>query len=113
MRLWEFADVEAQKLYALSEFLLGSADDSNTQKTVSIPTFLGLAKDMGLNITDNELRNLAQKPPLKNIIVNVTDEEVIFAGAGQTTKVSDTMTVTNAQDVVKKMANRALPTNLK
>ena len=107
MRLWEFVDVETQKLYALSEFLLGRADDTDTQKTISIPSFISLAKSMGLNINDNELRNIATKPPLDDIIVNVTDSEVVFSGAGKAGKVTDTMTVTQAQDTVKKMANRA------
>jgi hypothetical protein len=113
MRLWEFANTESQKLYALSEFLLGRAEDSDSEKTIGIKDFLSLAKGMGLNINPSMLRDLATQPPLNSIIVNVTGDEVVFAGAGKDTKVSDQMTVTQAQDVVAKMANRALPDNLK
>jgi len=107
MRLWEFADVEAQKLYALSEYLLGRADDTGSKKTISITSFLNVARSMGLNVNDNELRDLVTKPPLNDIIVNVTDDSVVFSGAGASGKVTDKMTVKQAQDTVAKMANRA------
>lgn len=107
MRLWEFVDVETQKLYALSEFLLGRSKDTDTQKTISIPSFISLAKGMGLNINDRQLRDLATKAPLNDIIVNVTNDQVVFSGAGQTGKVTDKMTVSQAQDTVQKMASRA------
>ena len=109
MRLWEFVDAETQKLYALSKFLLGE----HQRKPISIPSFIALARSMGLNINDDQLRDIATKPPLNDIIVNVTDDQVIFAGSGQSTEVTDKMTVTQAQDTVKKMANRALPKKLK
>jgi len=108
MRLWEFAEVEKQQLVALSEFLLGRADDTGAKFKISIPTFLSMASDLGVNITDSQLRDLATQEPLKNIIVNVTGDEVIFAGGGQGEKVTDTMTVTQAQDTVEKMADRAM-----
>jgi len=107
MRIQEFADTETQKLYAISEFLLGRADDTDTQKSISIPAFIGMARSIGLNLTDQSLRDLATKPPLNKIIVNVTDDSVIFAGAGEATKVTDKMTVSQAQDTVAKMADRA------
>lgn len=114
MRLWEFAGaVEKQQLVALSEFLLGRSDDTNTPKTISIKTFLDQASAMGVNITDSQLRDLATQEPLKNVIVNVTDEEVVFSGAGQSEKITDKMTVTQAQNTVAKMAKNALPNNLK
>jgi hypothetical protein len=114
MRLWEFAGaVEKQQLVALSEFLLGRADDTGAEFKISIPTFLGMASDMGVNITDSQLRDLATQEPLSNVIVNVTGDEIIFAGGGSDAKISDTMTVTQAQDTVEKMAKNALPSNLK
>ena len=114
MRLWEFAEaVGKQQLVALSEFLLGRADDTGASKKISIKAFLEMASDMGINITDSQLRELSTQEPLKNVIVNVTNDEIIFSGAGQSDKVTDTMTVNQAQDTVKKMAKNALPNNLK
>jgi len=111
MLIREVTDITDQKLIALSEFLIGQADEG-TEKTISIPGFIQLAQDLGINITDSQLRDLAEKPPLSNVIVNVTGEEVVFRGGGKDAKVTDTMTVTQAQDTVEKMANRAMPSDL-
>jgi len=113
MLINEVVDPMAQKLVALASYILGQADTSGTSKKISIDRFIDLAQDMDVNITDGQLRDLATQPPLNKLIVNVTGDEVIFAGAGESTKVTDTMTVTQAQDTVAKMADRAMPADLK
>ena len=111
MRILEFTSrsdkPSAQQLTALAEYLLGRADDEDTQHTVPIGVFLSMAHNMGVNITDNQLRTLAGEDPLKNIIVNVTDEEIILSGAGSDDAGADTMTVDQAQDTVAGMADSA------
>lgn len=117
MLIREVTDVNQEKLVALGEFLTGRADDTGAKKAVSIDAFVNMAQSLGINISaDNnakQLRDLAEKPPLNNIIVNVTDDEVIFSGAGPETPSGDTMTVQQAQDTVEKMAKNALPNDLK
>lgn len=108
MLIREVASVGNQKLMALGEFLVGRAGDTGAKKKISIDAFLSIAQGMGVNITANQLRDLAEQEPLKNIIVNITDDEVTFAGAGTDTQVTDTMSVTQAQDTVEKMAKRAM-----
>jgi hypothetical protein len=54
------------------------------------------------------LRTFATQPPLSNIIVNVSDVDIILTGAGgDEAKKQDTMTVDQAQDTVAGMADSA------
>jgi len=111
MRIREFTErsdnPSAQQLTALAEYLLGRTDDTNSSKSVPVDAFLSMAHNMGVNITDSQLRTLASQDPLKNIIVNVTDDEIILSGAGSEETGADTMTVDQAQDTVAGMADSA------
>jgi hypothetical protein len=107
MRLFEFevSNVHTQKLTALSQFLVSRAQDTDAQKKISIAAFLELANNMGISLTDDQLRNLIQQPPLSELISDVTDSEVIFKGAVED---APNMTVDQARDTVDTMAKRAL-----
>ena len=117
MLIREVTDVNQQKLIALGEFLIGRAGDTGAQKKISIDAFVNMAQSMGINISAEnnaqQLRDLASREPLKNTIVNITNDEIIFTGAGTETPTGDTMSVQQAQDTVEKMAKRALPNDLK
>ena len=111
MIIREITDTSYAKLVALSQFLIGRADDTDAESTISIDAFVNIAQDMGINLSRNQLRDVVTKPPLNNVIVNVTDREVIFKGAsGESQPEDDTMSVDQAQDTVEKMAKRALKT---
>jgi len=110
MRLVEFevSTVNTEKLAALSQFLLSRTDDTNAKKTMPVSSFLDLANNMGISLTDDQLRNLVQQPPLNEIIANVegdTDTGTItFKGADE---VAPNMSVDQARDTVNTMAKRA------
>ena len=59
MRIVEFTSrldkPSAQQLTALAEYLLGRADDEDTQHTVPIGVFLSMAHNMGVNINRSKL----------------------------------------------------------
>jgi len=106
MRLNEF-DVSSKsttELAALSQFLLSRAQDTGAQKKISIAAFLELANNMGISLTDSQLRNLVQQPPLNKLVGNVTDTEVVFKGSEE---VAPNMSVDQARDTVNTMAKRA------
>jgi hypothetical protein len=107
MRLFEFevSSVHTEKLAALSQFLLSRAQDTDAQKKISVTAFLELANNMGVSLTDDQLRNLIQQPPLSELIADVTDSEVVFKGAVED---APNMTVDQARDTVNTMAKRAL-----
>lgn len=111
MLIREVTDINNEKLVALGQFLIGRADDTGAKKSISIDAFVNMAQSMGINLSATNIRDVSEKPPLNNIIVNITDDEVIFTGAN--TASADTMTVDQAEKTVEKMAKRALPNDLK
>jgi hypothetical protein len=64
---------------------------------------------MGVGITDDQLRNLVQQPPLSEIIANIEGDAetgtITFKGAEE---VAPNMSVDQARDTVDTMAKRAL-----
>jgi hypothetical protein len=112
MRILEFTSrsdkPSAQQLTALAQYLLGRSEDTDNNYTVPIDVFLSMAHNMGVNITDEQLRTLVMQPPLSNIISNVSGDEIVLVGAGVTGEEGeDTMTVDQAQDTVAGMADSA------
>jgi|688.fasta_scaffold466779_2 hypothetical protein len=111
MRLVEFevSSVNTEKLAALSQFLLSRTEDTNAKKTMPVSSFLDLANNMGVGITDDQLRNLVQQPPLSEIIANIEGDAetgtITFKGAEE---VAPNMSVDQARDTVDTMAKRAL-----
>jgi hypothetical protein len=107
MRLKEFAGSETQdgRLAALAEFLLGRADDAGSNKKISTTAFISLAQNLGISLNDSQLRDLSQKPPLSNLISNVTDTEVMFRGSED--EVTSGMSVDQARATVDSMAKSA------
>jgi len=104
-----------QQLMALSQFLLARAEDTDANKTMDLAAFLDLAKNMGISMAGQQLKDLSLLPPLSNIIANVEIDpanpksgKVYFQGAEQPgTNDAGTMTVDQARDTVNKMAKRA------
>lgn len=108
MLLREVLTPNDPKLVALAQYLTDRATDTGAKKTVDIETFINMASNMGVNITVDQLRDIATQVPLKNVILNVTDDQVVLKGAGESDTVTDTMTVDQAEDTVEKMAKRAV-----
>jgi len=108
MRLYEFENpiqsTNSEELTALSQFLIGRADDEGSRKTISVDAFLKAANDMGISLTRSQLISQSQQEPLNNLIQNVNDDEVVFKGSDEP---EDTMTVDQARDTVDSMAKRA------
>ena len=68
MKITEVANADSQKLLALSQFLLGRADDTTAAKQISQTAFIDLAKSLGVNVTPDNLNQLISQAPLKNIL---------------------------------------------
>jgi hypothetical protein len=111
MRLFEFdvSTAQTEKLAALGQFLLSRAQNTNAEKKISIAAFLKLANNMGISLTDDQLRNIAQQEPLSAIIANIEGDddtgEIMFKGSDE---VAPNMSVDQARDTVDSMAKRAL-----
>lgn len=105
MRISEFRDPSSTKLAALGQFLLGRAQDTNARKTVNVATFIGLARDMGIDLTAERLQTLATQDPLRNIIANIQGDTIVFKGEEP---VSPELSVDQARATVNQMAKRAI-----
>ena len=102
---------DADKLLALSQFLISRAQDTDAQKKISVSAFLNLAHGMGISLTQDNLTSLSQRPPLSNLIQSIQGDEILFRGADQA-QVTDTMTVDQARKTVNSMAKRAAKRDL-
>jgi len=97
------------QLMALSRLLLGRAEDSNAEKSFPLESFIKVASDMGISLSDTRLRELIEQPPLNSVIVGINgegpDAKVLFKGSDE---VAPDMSVDQARDTVDTMAKRAL-----
>jgi predicted alpha/beta-fold hydrolase len=100
------AAADAQRLAAMTKFLIGRSEDTDAKKVMNIESYLQLAQNQGINLTKPGLIDLVQRDPLKNLIRNVENDMITFRGA-EGDQVNDTMTVDQARKTVDSMAKRA------
>lgn len=105
-------DPDADKLLALSQFLLSRAQDTGAQKKISVDAFINLANGMGISLTPSTLTTLSQKPPLSSTIQTIQGNEIIFKGADEDVEAEPTMSVDQARETVNSMAKRAAKRDL-
>jgi hypothetical protein len=108
-------DPNAARLLALSQFLIGRAADTDAAMSISTGSFLNLASNMGISLTVDQLKDLSQQLPLKNVIANVEGDavtgKVLFKGSDD--EGSAQMSVDQARNTVDSMAKRAAQQGLK
>lgn len=108
MIIKEVAQTNTKQLYLLAKFLETQLIDSAAKKSIATKTFNELANDItGSNFEFSQIKDLIGKDPLKNVIQGMSDdgETIYFKGAAEDTNKG--MSVTRAQDVVSKAADRA------
>ena len=102
---------DQQKLAAISQFLLGRAqDEGSTKRVMDFRTFANLAQGQGISLTPVSLKGMIQQPPLSNLINDVEGDDantarVVFQGAEHT---PPEMSVDTARQTVNQMARRAV-----
>jgi len=107
MKIFEVANVDSQKLLALSQFLLGRADDTAAEKQISQAAFIDLAKSLGVNVTPDNLNQLINQAPLKNILEPIEPGTGVVKFKGNISS-DGGMTVDQAQKVVDSNAKAAM-----
>ena len=107
MRLYEFADPNSQKLLALSQFLLGRADDTTANKQISQAAFIELAQSLGVNVTPDTLGDLIAREPLNNILEPLQPNSGVVNFKGSVEGAPE-MSVDQARDVVDSNAKAAM-----
>jgi hypothetical protein len=107
MLIREVADVDSQKLAALSQFLLGRSTDENAKKQISQSAFISLAHSLGVNVTSNTLGELIAQEPLNNILEPLDPNSGVIRFKGDT-EAQTGMSVDQARAVVDSNAKAAL-----
>jgi len=107
MLIREVAEVDSQKLAALSQFLLGRSNDENAKKQISQSAFISLAHSLGVNVTPDTLSQLVNQPPLNNILqpLDPSSGMINFKGS---TEAQTGMSVDQARAVVDSNAKAAM-----
>lgn len=101
-------DPDAGRLVGLVDWLAGRAKDTNSQKRISKQAFVSMAHNLGVPVTDSNLQDMLDKPPLSNLFepMDPQSQFLVYKGGDQATPA---MPVNRAQDIVGKMAKRANP----
>ena len=103
---------DAETLAAVSTLLAGRAEDETARKQMSINAFIELARQQGINVTEQNLNELIAKEPLKNILEPLEPNSGVVRFKGNT-ETTTGMTVDQAQDVVDKNAKAAMRRGMK
>jgi hypothetical protein len=107
MKIFEVADINAQKLIALSQFLSGRSNDESAKKQISQDAFIDLAQSLGVNVTKENLGDLIAKDPLKNVLEPLDPNSGVVRFKGNT-EAETGMSVDQARAVVDSNAKAAM-----
>ncbi len=107
MRLFEFANPDSEKLVALSKFLSGRADDTTAKKEISQAAFIDLAKNLGVNVTSDNLGDIISQEPLANVLEPLEPNSGVVRFKGNT-EAETGMSVDQARAVVDSNAKAAM-----
>lgn len=97
----------SDKLLGLVDFLSGRAEDTASKKQIDQRAFIDIAKSLGVMISQQNLAELVNSPPLNNVLEPLapgTIDPIVFKGGE--TKVPG-MPVNKAQDIVAAAAKKA------
>jgi hypothetical protein len=112
MQINEVVDSSNTQLLALSQFLLGRAEDTNGEKQISQDAFLNLAHNMGIPLTPETLADKASQPPLNGVLLPIEPNSGVVKFKGNDSQ-SVAMPVNKAQDIVASAAKSAMKRGMK
>ena len=96
------------KLMALVTFLSGRSADTSAKKEISQTAFIQLAKNLGVNVTTDNLGDIIAQPPLSNILEPLDPNSGVIRFKGNTEPGQQPMDTDKAEEVVNKNAKKAM-----
>lgn len=93
------------KLTALAQFVSERSKETNAEIGINMDAFIDLSQDMGISISQNDLYDLVEQPPLNNLIKDISNGKIVFQG--QDSEQEEKMPTDQAEKIVGKMAKRA------
>jgi hypothetical protein len=106
MKIKELFESEEEKLTALSQFLIGRADDEHSTSTLSVDAFVAIADRMGMSLDYDSLSDMVERGVLDNVVKDMDKEKLTFSSEKEITDKG--MSVDKARNTVNNMAQRAM-----
>ena len=100
--------VDSGKLMALTQFLSGRANDTDSKKQISTQAFVQLAQSLGVNVTADTLGDLIAKEPLSNVLLPYEPNSNVVKFKGNDEPSDASMDTAQAEKVVDSNANAAM-----
>jgi len=100
--------VDSGKLMALTQFLSGRANDTDSKKQISTQAFVQLAQSLGVNVTADTLGDLIAKEPLSNVLLPYEPNSNVIKFKGNDEPSDQTMDTDQAEKVVDSNAKAAM-----
>ena len=107
------AAANSKKLAAISMFLSSRAGDEAAKKEISQAAFIDIAKSMGVNVTAQNLGDLINQEPLKNILEPLDPNSGVVRFLGNDEPADGAMAVNQARDIVDQNAKAAMRRGMK
>ena len=101
------AQANNAKLLALTQFLTGRAEDTNSQKQISSDAFVKMAKGLGVTISPTQLGDLIAQPPLSNVLEPYQPNSGVVRFKGNMAADAD-MDTDQAEEIVNQNAKAAM-----
>lgn len=112
MYLFELTDTTDQdtliKILTAVDVLKDGLDTGLITSNWDVDTLLKYFREYGVVLGPNDLYNMVQKKPLKNVVSNIEGSEVVFKGLPQQPKAQETPPPEQSKQVVAKMAKKAM-----
>lgn len=99
------ADNLKLELSAAVNQIASRVKDTGANQPVNINAILDVLSDLGINLSEKQLRTMYTQPPLSNIIASIQGDDVIFIG--QRVETNDTIKPDQTTPTLEKMAKRA------
>lgn len=109
MYLFELTDQDKLvKILTAIDVLKDAIDTGTITSNWDVDTLLKYFREHGIVLGANDLYNMVQKKPLKNVVSNIEGSEVVFKGLPQQPKAMETPPPEQSKQVVAKMAQKAM-----
>ncbi len=108
MKITEVTNPTVTKLLALANFLKGRATDTGAKPEYPTDGFLNLARTMGVEITVDQLQQMAGEPPLNGVLNPMEPNSPKITFKTDQESEPTTMPVDKARDIVAKAAKSAM-----
>lgn len=109
MRLYEFVDdPRLIKLIAATDQLRTMLEQGKITKNWSLDKLLHYFRKFDLVLSPNDIYDMLQQKPLKNVVSNVEGDEVVFKGLEPSKPAAEAPPPEQSKEVVSKMAQHAM-----